>query len=175
MPERAHGAVPDTERLTLRHLESSDAGFMLALLNDPSFLHNIGDRGVRTVDEARAYITTGPVSKYRHGGFGMYRIGVRANDQPAGICTLLQRETLEHPDLGFALLPEFRSRGFAYESSAAMIAYARDVLSLVRLVAIAAPGNEASARLLRKLGFAAEHTVRLSEDGEVMALFARAL
>ena len=164
--------VLETDRLALRRLSPGDAAFMLELLNDPSFLRNIGDRGVRTLDDARKYIETGPMASYERFGFGLYRMELKDTHEPIGICGLLKRETLQDVDVGFALLPRFWSKGYAKESVAAVLAYGRASLGLKRIVAITSPGNVASISLLAKFGFRFEGMTRLSKDGEELKLFA---
>ena len=162
--------VLQTERLALRRLTADDAPFLLELLNDAAFLRFIGDRGVRTLDDARAYVERGPAASYAQHGFGLYRVARRDDDTPVGICGLLKRDALEHADLGYAFLPDHRSRGYALESAAAVIAHARRDLGLDRLLAITSPDNDASIRVLEKLGFRFERLTRLGEDAPEVRL-----
>jgi RimJ/RimL family protein N-acetyltransferase len=127
--------------LILRRLETGDAEFILALLNDPSFLRFIGDKGVRTVDDAREYISNGPLASYERFGFGLYLTERKDDGVPIGICGLLKREALKDVDVGFAFLPRFWSKGYAFESASAVMAYGRNVLGL-SIVAIISPDNE---------------------------------
>ena len=145
--------VLETERLILRHFNPDDAPFILALLNEPSFLRYIGDKKVRTLEDARQYILNGPVATYAQHGFGLYQVELRDSHTPIGMCGLLKREELPHPDIGFAFLPDFWNKGFAYEAAAAVLKDARERLQLDGLLAIVNPDNEASMRLLEKLGF----------------------
>ena len=163
--------VVETERLTLRRLELGDAEFILGLLNDPSFLRFIGDKGVRTLDDAREYISNGPVASYERFGFGLYLTERKEDRVPIGICGLLKRESLEDVDVGFAFLPQFWSKGYAFESASAVMAYGRNVLGLTRIVAVTSPDNDASIRLLSKLGLKFESMVRLSEESPEIRLF----
>jgi len=167
--ERA--SVLETERLSLRQLTEDDAPFILHLLNEPSFIEFIGDRGVRTLDDARRYLQAGPLASYEQYGFGLYLVQLRERGIPIGICGLLKRDQLEHADIGFSLLPEFWSEGYALEAAAAVVDYARVTLGLGRLVAITSPHNERSARLLGKLGFAFERNIRMTPEGEELKLF----
>ena len=162
----------ETERLALRRLTADDAPFLLELLNDPAFLRFIGDRGVRTLDDARAYVERGPAASYTQHGFGLYRVARRDDDTPVGICGLLKRDALEHADLGYAFLPAHRGLGYALESAAAVVAHARRDLGLGRLLAITSPDNDASIRVLEKLGFRFERVTKLSEDAHEVKLFA---
>lgn len=164
--------VLETDRLLLRRLTTDDAGFILELLNEPSFIRFIGDKGVRTLDEAREYIRNGPVDSYQRHGFGLYLTALKEGVVPVGICGLLKRESLEDVDVGFAFLPRFWSRGYAFEAASAVTDYARSHLGLNRLVAITNPDNDASIRVLEKLGLRFERMVRLSEDSSEIKLFA---
>lgn len=164
--------VLGTERLVLRRLSTDDAGFLLELLNDPIFIRNIGDREVRTIAECERYILDGPVASYSHHGFGLYRMELRADGDPIGICGLLKRDSLPDVDVGFALLPRFRSQGYAFEAVAAVLAHARHVHGMGRIVAIVTPGNDASVRVLTKAGLRFERPFRLADDGPELALYA---
>jgi RimJ/RimL family protein N-acetyltransferase len=164
--------ILQTERLTLRRLSTDDAEFMLALLNDPAFIRNVGDRAVRTAAEAQAYIANGPVASYQRFGFGLYLAARRDTGAPLGVCGLLKRDALDDVDIGFAFLPPFRSRGYAVESAGAVKTYAREVLGLSRLVAIVLPDNHGSIRVLDRIGFRFERMVRLSEGEPELCLYA---
>ena len=164
--------ILETERLQLRLLSVDDAEFILRLLNEPSFIQNIGDRGVRTVDDARAYILKGPIASYEKFGFGLWVVETRFESTPIGICGLLKRDVLADVDIGYALLPEFWSQGYALESASAVITYASERLGLKRVVAVVNADNQISIRLLEKMGFKYERMVRLSEDAAEIKLFA---
>ena len=160
-----------TGRLDLRELDGDDAAFMLAMLNDPAFIEHIGDRGVRSLDAARDYVDAGPVASYAQHGFGLYAVIERASGQAIGLCGLLRRPTLDDVDIGFAFLPAFRGLGHAHESAQAVLGHAHAVLGLRRIVAIVAPGNAASARLLERLGFRFERVFRHGDSDEDLRLF----
>jgi [ribosomal protein S5]-alanine N-acetyltransferase len=152
--------VLETDRLRLRHLSSADAPFMLELLNDPDFIRNIGDRGVRTLDQARQYIQAGPAASYEQHGFGLDLVESRQSGLGVGICGLLRRDC--HPDveLGFAFLPTARGQNYAFEAGRAALDFGTRSLGLTRIVALTAPDNMASIRVLEKLGFRFERTVQ---------------
>ncbi|HEY7740806.1 MAG TPA: GNAT family N-acetyltransferase [Steroidobacteraceae bacterium] len=162
----------DTARLALTELADADAEFIRGLLNEPSFLRYIGDRGVRTVEDARRYIQDGPVAMYAQYGYGLLRVGLRGDGTPIGICGVLKRDTLPGPDLGFSLLPAYWSRGYAFEAADAVVHDVRRRLGLGRILAITSPDNDASIRLLGKLGFRFERMMRLAEDAGEVRLFA---
>jgi len=169
--ETEPAGVLETSRLTLRRLTEEDAPFILRLLNEPSFIEFIGDRGVRTVDDARRYLRAGPLASYEQHGFGLYLVELREGEVPIGICGLLKRDQLDHPDIGFSLLPDYWSQGYAMEAASAVMQYARESLGLGRILAITSPHNERSGRLLARLGFTFERKIRMSADGEELKLF----
>ena len=163
--------VLETDRLLLRWLNVDDAPFILELLNDPSFIRFIGDKGVRDLEGARDYILSGPVASYKQFGFGLYATELKESRVPIGICGILKRDTLPHPDIGFAFLPAHWNKGYAYEASAAVLEYARKHLGVDRVLAITTPDNDASAKLLVKLGLRFDRLIKLSEDADEVKLF----
>ena len=167
--------VLETARLTLRRIANDDAPFIVTLLNDPDFLRYIGDRNVRTIEDAHRYLATGPGAMYERFGHGLWLVTLTSTNEPLGICGLLKRDTLEDVDLGYAFLPQFRSQGYAEEAARGCMAYAGGVLGLRRVVAIVQPDNARSIRLLEKLGFAREKLMRLTEDGHEVALMGAAI
>lgn len=164
-------SVLETERLALRKLSSNDAEFILELLNEPSFIKNIGDKGVRTRNDAVQYIQNGPVASYERFGFGLYLVQLKGSGAPIGICGLLKRETLQDIDVGFAFLPRFWSKGYAVESAAAVMDHGRKVLGIGRIVAITAPENYGSIKVLEKIGLRFEGVIRLSEGEREIKFF----
>ncbi len=163
--------IVETDRLRLRWLADDDAEFIFALVNDPAWLQFIGDRNVHTPADARSYIANGPVKMYARVGFGLYLTELKAGGTPIGLCGLIQRDGLDDVDIGFALLPAFRRQGYAHEAAAAVMAYARDIVHLKRVVAIVSPENIASVTLLIKLGMQFERMMRLPGDAEDVQLF----
>lgn len=159
--------VLDTPRLALERFAPQDAPFILALLNDPDWLRYIGDRGVRTLDGARDYIVNGPMAMYAREGFGLWKASRRDTGEPIGMCGLIKRPTLDDVDLGFALLPAHRGKGYAREAASACLDFARDVLGLRRIVAIVSPDNAASIQLIAALGLRYERRMRMAADAEV--------
>jgi RimJ/RimL family protein N-acetyltransferase len=147
-----------------------DAAFILELLNDPSFIANIGDRRVRTQDDAREYIRKGPLASYDQFGFGLWLVELR-DGVPIGMCGLLKRNVLEDVDIGFAYLPAYRSQGYGHEAARAVLDHARDVLGVPRVVAIVNENNVASARLLEKLGMEFEKMVQPFPSEPPLKLF----
>ncbi len=164
--------ILETERLRLRRLSLDDAAFMVDLLNEPSFLRFIGDKGVRTLDDARDYLREGPMASYERHGFGLYLVELKEKGDPMGICGLVKRDALEDVDVGFAFLPAFWLKGYAFESVSAVIAYERRTLGLRRIVAVTQSDNVGSIKTLEKVGLTFEGMVRLSEEGPTLQLFA---
>ncbi|MBD0370532.1 MAG: GNAT family N-acetyltransferase [Pyrinomonadaceae bacterium] len=163
--------IIETDRLILRHLSVEDAEFMLRLLNEPSWLRFIGDKGIRTLEAARDYILKGPVEMYSRLGFGLYLVELKEENLSIGICGLIKRDSLEDVDIGFAFLPEYWGKGYAYEAASAVIDYGVNALGLKRIVAITSIDNDSSAKLLAKLGLRFEKLVKLSDDSEAVKLF----
>ena len=161
-----------TDRLRIRRMSVHDAPFMLGLLNDPSWIRYIGDRGVRTVDDARAYILDGPMAMYARLGHGFCIVERKQDGCPIGICGLAKRDYLDDVDLGYALLPEFAGQGYAQEAAAAVLAHATGTMGLKRIVATVRPDNLRSSRLLEKLGMRFERTIRHPDGTRDLHLFA---
>jgi RimJ/RimL family protein N-acetyltransferase len=163
--------VIDTARLRLRRLGDEDAAFMLELLNDPAFIRNIGDRGVRSEADAIRYLRDGPIASYARHGYGLYLVELRDTGEAAGICGLVKRDYLEDVDVGFAFLPRFRRQGYALESASAVRSYAMGALGLTRLLAITSPDNTDSIRVLERIGLRFARMVRPPGDGGEVRLF----
>jgi RimJ/RimL family protein N-acetyltransferase len=143
--------IIETERLDLRLPVAADAPFILGLVNDPDWLRYIGDRQVHSLEDARGYIAKGPTAMHERHGHALMRVALK-DGTPIGLCGLLKRDTLEHPDIGYAFLPQYRGQGYALEAAAATLADGRGRLGLRRILAITSPDNAASGRVLEKLG-----------------------
>ena len=167
----AQGPVLDTERLELRWLTADDAPILLAVWNDPAFIRHVGDRGVRTIAEARAAIEAGPLRLYADYGYGPFCMRLREEGVDVGICGLFHRDGLDEPDIGFAILPDYCGRGLGYEASAAVLDHARDALGLSSVTAIVSPQNRASIGLLQKLGMHYERPVRMPGEDHDVSLY----
>jgi ribosomal-protein-alanine N-acetyltransferase len=162
----------ETDRLILRHFSEVDAAFILGLLNEPSFIQNIGDRKVRSIEGAKLYIKNGPVTSYAKNGFGLYLVELKETGEAIGMCGLIKRDTLKDVDIGYAFLPKFWFKGYAVEAALAVKQYARHIAGLRRIVAITDPQNAGSIRVLEKIGMKFEKMVKLSEDDIELKLFA---
>jgi [ribosomal protein S5]-alanine N-acetyltransferase len=164
--------VLETDRLILRRFTLNDAEFIFRLVNDPSWLRFIGDKNVRDLDGARRYLREGPLDMYERFGFGMYRVEERDSGAPAGMCGLIKRDTLPDVDVGYAFLPEFRGKGYAYEAASAVLDHGHRVFGLKRILAIVSPDNATSIRVLEKAGMKLERELEL-RPGDPVKLFAK--
>jgi len=163
--------ILETGRTILREITEVDAEFILDLLNQPSFIRYIGDRNVRNVTQARDYIESRFTESYKKFGFGMWAVELKEANQPIGICGFVKRNSLPDADIGFAFLPQYERKGYAFESAAAALCYGREVLRLKRVFAITSKDNESSGRLLEKINFKFERLIKLPHDDEELKLF----
>lgn len=159
-----------TPRLLLRPFTLDDAPFILELLNEPAFIQNIADRGVRTVEDARNYLLNGPLASYERHGFGLYGVELQATGVLVGMCGLIKRDILPDVDIGFAFLQRYWGRGYATEAAEAMMRCGRERHQLKQIVAIVSPGNTASINVLQKLGLCFERMIPWA-DGSELKLF----
>ncbi|MFD2247403.1 GNAT family N-acetyltransferase [Pontibacter ruber] len=161
----------ETERLRLREFTLADTAFIVELLNTPGWLQFIGDRNVRTDEQAVNYLQNGPLKSYADNGYGLSLVEKIDDSKAIGMCGILRRETLEHPDIGFAFLPEYNGKGYAYEIASATLTYAKDKLHIPKVSAITVPDNARSIQLLEKLGLAFVKPIRLPHSEEDLLLY----
>ena len=160
-----------TERLNLRTITTDDAVFYLALVNDPAFIKNIRDKGIRTLEDARTDITNGPMASQEKIGFSLYVMERKEDGLAIGLCGLVKRETLKKVDIGYALLLQFTGQGYAREAAQATLAYANAHLRITKLAGITSPENSASNKLLQSLGFQLEAVVVLAGESRDTNLY----
>ncbi len=165
----------ETARLVLRRLDFDDAQFLVGLLNQPSFIANIGDRGVRNAADAHRYLREGPMAMYEKHGFGLWHVARRADGVPMGMCGLLRRDILPDADVGYALLPEFWGQGYAFEAADATLRHGAAKFGLTRIIGVVSEGNTASIRTLEKLGMSFERMFSMRPDEPEVRLYGRAL
>ena len=163
--------ILETERLRLREFNPGDCKFIIRLFNSPGWLKFIGDRKVKTIEQALYYLETGPMKSYKEHGYGLYLVEKRDDATPVGMCGLLNRKTLEHPDIGFAFLPPFSGQGYALEIAKATLAYASDKLGITKIAAITLPENLKSIRLLEKIGLRYHKRFSFPNSTEELLLF----
>jgi len=161
----------ETERLSLSRLTLDDAELVLAVWNDPTYIRYVADRGIRTVDAARAALEEGALKQFSDYGYGPFRVAMINDDTPIGVCGLFRREGLDEPDLGFSILPKYWRRGYAYEAARAVVSYAETEIQLTRLTAVVSPNNGASVALIEKLGLQFERMLRLPGDDDEVAIY----
>ena len=163
--------ILETERTILREVTKDDAEFVLDLLNQASFIRYIGDRNVRTLQQARDYIESRFTASYKKFGFGMWAVVLKETKSLAGICGFVKRDSLPEADIGFAFLPQFERKGYAFESAAAALRYGKSVLNFKHTLAITSKDNESSGKLLSKLDFKFERLIALPGGNEEVKLF----
>ena len=163
--------VISTDRLLINRITLDDAGFILKLMNDKDWIQNIGDRGIRTIEETEEYIRTRFLKAYDESGFGFYSLILKSDQQIIGIAGLVDREGIDHIDIGYGMLPEFRGKGYAFEATKAIYDYAYEELKLKKIVAIVNPDNTSSIKLLSKLGLEFERMIRFPDEEIDIMLF----
>ncbi len=160
-------AILHTPRLTISKFTVADATFILELVNTPTWIRFIGDRNIHTLTDAEAYVLNGPMASYEKHGLGLYRVALSTTEQPIGMCGILKRDTLDMPDIGYALLPAYERKGYAYEAASAVMDHAFNELGLPQVAAITDPSNQRSIALLKKLGMLFSKMIR-SGDQELI-------
>lgn len=163
--------VLQTERLVLSRLSYADCEFIIELLNEPSFKRYIGDKNVRSHEDARNYLRNGPVGSYECHGFGMFLVRNKCDNTPMGMCGLVKREEFDAPDVGFAFLQRFWANGYALESAVAVVEYAKNILQLPRIIAMVDPHNEPSIRLVENLGMTFASMVRMPGESQDINMY----
>lgn len=163
--------ILETERLQLREFTLDDTDFIIELLNSPGWLQFIGDRNVKTKEQAVNYLQNGPLKSYTQNGFGLALVQTKDDKEPVGMCGIIRRDNLETPDIGFAFLPRFIGKGYGFEIASATLAYAKDKLNFPKIVAITLPANERSIRLLEKIGLQFTKTICLPGNKEELFLY----
>lgn len=162
--------ILETERLILREVVENDGEFMLDLLNQPSFIKYIGDRNVRNLEQSHDFIETRYRKSYNDNGYGLYAVDLKSQAETVGVCGFVKRDNFEYADIGFAFLPQFEKKGYAFESAAAVMKYGQEVLGFKQVLAITTQDNDSSGRLLEKLGFRFNELIEMP-NGEVLKLF----
>ena len=179
--KKVMSSIPDrkwlmeTDRLRLCAVSVDDTALLLAVWNDPAFIRNVADRGIRTKEQAKEAIEGGAQKLFDDLGYGPYCMSLRSSGEMIGICGLFKRENLDDPDIGFAVLPEYCSKGYAGEAASAVVAYARDELGIVNLTAIVSPSNAASIGLIEKLGLQFERKLMMPGDTKEISLYSKVL
>jgi [ribosomal protein S5]-alanine N-acetyltransferase len=163
--------IAETPRLRIRHLTASDAGFTCQLLNDPTFIDNIADKGVRSEVDAMHYLAEGPIKSYKQHGYGLFLVEDSVSSIPLGFCGLLYRDHLKETDIGFAFLPQWCGKGYAFEAASAVIHFGYRTLKLKRIVGLTNAGNLPSIKVLNKLGLRFEKMVKMLPSNDYVQLY----
>lgn len=163
--------ISETDRLTLRHLVREDAEFILRLLNEPSWIEFIGDKNINNLNDAKKYIELSAITLYQQFGFGLFLVSTKDNDTPLGLCGLMQRDNLDHADLGYAFLPEFWGKGFAFEAVESVLDYAKNTHQLSQVLALTKASNASSIKLLHKAKFTFDRELKLMDDKENLQIY----
>lgn len=163
--------ILETDRLTIRQLTLADAPFIVELVNTPGWLRFIGDRHIKTNEQAETYLTNGPMTSYAQNGFGLFGVELKSEKTLIGMCGLIKRDTLPNPDIGFAFLPESMGKGFAFEAANAVTALAINTLKISTILAITLPENQPSRKLLEKIGLKFVRVFLIEDDEEELMLY----
>jgi [ribosomal protein S5]-alanine N-acetyltransferase len=163
----------ETARLSLRRLGPDDAPFVVALLNEPSFRENIGDRGVRNVEDAYRYLRDGPMAMYARYGYGLWHVARKSDGAGIGMCGLLKRDSLPDADLGYAYFPAYWGQGYALEAAEATLRHGAQIFGLRRVLGVVSAGNNASIRVLEKAGMRFERMHAMNPGEPDVCLYAR--
>ena len=164
----------ETERLRLRPVTVDDTELMLAIWNDPAFIRNVSDRGIRTVEQARDAIESGAQKLFEDYGYGPYCMSLKSDGTMIGICGLFKRDNLEDPDIGFGVLPDYCGKGYAGEAAVAVVNFARKELGISALTAIVSPTNAPSIGLIKKLGLTFDQMITMPGDDDAICLYSKA-
>ncbi len=162
--------ILETARLCLREFNIEDSNFILKLVNSPEWLRFIGDKKVKTNEDAKNYLQKGPIKSYKENGYGLWLVQLKNTNESIGMCGLVNRETLEDIDIGFAILPNYMGKGYGFEVANATMNYAKQTLKIPKVVAITNADNIVSIKLLQKIGLSFERTLKLS-DRDTVSLF----
>ena len=174
-PDTSTNWLMETERLRLRPVTVDDTALMLAVWNDPAFIENVADRGIRTEEQAREAIKSGAEKMFEEYGYGPYCMSLKSDGTMIGICGIFKRENIDDPDIGFGVLPDYCGKGYAGEAALAVVEYARNTLGIGVLTAIVSPTNAASIGLIEKLGLTYERMITMPGDDDAICLYSRVL
>jgi len=165
----------ETERLFIREFTEDDTDFIIDLLNSPGWLEFIGDRNVKNSEQASEYLKNGPIKSYKENGYGLSMVVLKESNKPIGMCGIINRDYLENPDIGFAFLPEYEGRGYAFEAAAGTIKHAKENYQISTVLAITVPANKRSINLLEKIGLRFVKYITTPNDSEELMLFSNNL
>lgn len=167
--------IIQTKRLIIRPVAIEDAPFILDLMNTPKWIEFIGDRNVKTVKEAEDYIREKALSQFETHGYGNNVVILRETEEKLGTCGIYHREGKNNPDIGFAFLPDYRGRGYAYEANVKLLQIAKDNYKLNEIDAYTMKENLPSRKLLERLGLVNKGIGKLPTSDEELLHYHRYL
>lgn len=163
--------IIETERLILKPTDIEDAAFVLALYNSPKWIEHIGDRNIKTEEDAANYIKDKMLPQYERLGFSNNTVILKETGEKIGSCGLYDREGLEGLDIGFAFLPQFEKKGYAFESASKLLEKAFNEYGYAKISAITTTQNIDSQNLILKLGLIYVKNIFIPNDPEELMLF----
>lgn len=154
----------ETERLILKPADTGDLDFFLKLYNMPSFIKNIGDRKLKTKEDAETYITKRFLPQFQKLGFGNYVVILKEDGSKIGAVGIFERDGLDVLDIGFSFFEKYGGKGYAYESASRLKDAAALDFGVKKLSAITTTDNFSSQKLIEKLGLKFQKMVRIPDD-----------
>ena len=161
----------ETERLLVREFTKDDGPFVFELMNSEGWLKYIGDRNIKSIEAAEAYIEKTYFPSYELNGHGAYIVILKETGKPVGSCGLYKRDNLEHPDVGFAFLTNYLGKGYGFEATQGVMKHAEETLGLTTFLGFTLADNTVSIKLLEKLGLKKKGPFFLKDDPEELLLF----
>ena len=160
-----------TDRLNLKLASMEDAPFFLELYNTPTFIQFIGDKNLRSLEDARSYVQNRFLPQIERLGYGNYLIIRKEDGAKIGSVGIFEREGLDVQDIGFSFLEEFQGKGYGYEAASKLLETACTDCGCSKISAITSKENIASQSLIQKLGLKYLKTVQLPDDPEELLYY----
>lgn len=151
----------ETERLVLREIIPEDAEAFFAMDSNPEVVKYVGikpltdiSQSIETIENIR--------KQYEENGIGRWAVIRKEDGKLVGWSGLkLIKEINNHQnihDLGYRFTPEYWGKGYATETSIAILKFAFNEMKLDQVFAYADVENDASNHVLKKLGFQEKET-----------------
>lgn len=158
--------IYETERLIIRPMSLEDKELIFRLYNSPKFIQYIGDRNIKSVEDAENYIKNRFLPQFEKLGFGNYLVMTKEGNEKIGGVGIFEREGLDIVDIGYSLLEEFEGKGYAYEAAQKVKSIGMEEFGLAKISAIISKDNLSSQKLIEKLGFVFKKYVTLPGENE---------
>ena len=155
----------ETMRLIVERMQVSDFAVMNAILNSEGFLKYIGDRNIRSDDDAKAYIS----KTLENDNIHYWIVRLKDNNVPIGMVSFVQRDYLPCRDIGYSFLPNFTGKGYAFEAVKALLEKIPACYNVETVLAALNKDNASSVRLVEKLGF--KHQKEIEINGNCSQLY----